>query len=294
MSLLQKKRRFLPLLIPFILVLIFFSMAGRSIRRATWYEEILWNIISPPQRAFSSISETFSNTWSNYFMLIGIKKENDDLKIKVSSLEDELISEREVSQENERLRALLSYHDSFPQKTLVARVIANDPRSEFKSVTINRGYADGVEPLMPVIGPKGLVGKVGEVGAHVAKVLLVTDPNSAVDAMVQRSRARGLLIGEVSRTVMRPGFYLTRLEYLRRVSDIRDGDVVVTSGLDRIFPPGVPVGTLHDLKNTRYGVFREAVVVPFENMTELQEVLVLLSRADVIAGAASPVAKETK
>jgi rod shape-determining protein MreC len=294
MSFFLKKRRFLPLLIPFILALIFFSMTGQSVRRATWYEELLWNVISPPQKMLSSISDSFSDLWSNYFILVGVKQKNDDLEIKVSTLKNELIAGREVFKENERLRALLSYHDSFPQKTVVARVVANDPRSEFKSVTINRGYSDGIEPLMPVIGPKGLVGKIGEVGANVSKVLLITDPNSAVDAMVQRSRARGLLIGEVSRTVMRPGFYLTRLEYLRRVSDVRDDDVVVTSGLDRIFPPGVPIGTLHDLKNTRYGVFREAVVVPFESMTELQEVLVLLSRADVISGSASPVSKETK
>jgi len=288
----KKKRRFLPLLVPFILVLIFFSMTGRSVRRAPWYEEAFWNVISPPQRVLSSLSESFSNLWTNYFALVGLKKENESLKIEISSLKNDLIAEKELSKENERLRSLLSYHDSFPQKTLVARVIANDPRSEFKSLTLNRGYSDGVEPLMPVIGPGGLVGKIGEVGSNISKVLLITDPNSAVDAMVQRSRARGLLIGEVTRTVMRPGFYLTRLEYLRRVSDVKNDDVVVTSGLDKIFPPGIPIGTLNDLKNTRYGVFREAVVVPFENMAELQEVLIILSRAEVVSGAMPSMAKD--
>lgn len=280
MSFFQRKRRFLPLLVPLLLVLIFFSLTGRSVRRVPWYEQALWNIVSPPQRALSAIGDGLHGIWEHYVALVGASRENDELRARIAELEGKLVTSEEARQENERLRALLSYRQTFPQEMLMARVIASDPRAEFKSITIDRGYKDGVEPLMPVVGPRGLVGKVGEVAAHTARVLLIIDPNSAVDAMVQRSRARGLVVGTADRAMLRAGHYLTRLEYLRRVSDIRDGDVVVTSGLDRAFPSGIPVGTVHDMEKNRYGVFREASVVPFEDMAELQEVLVILNRTD--------------
>ena len=275
MGLFQKKRRFLPWFIPFILALIFLSLTGRSVRRAPWYEEAIWHLVAPPQRLLRKTSTAVVRTWSHYIGLIGVSKENDSLKQRIAELEGQLVRAREVVQENKRLKALLSYNNSLPQRTTLARVISSDPRAQFKSLTINRGYKDGVEPLMPVVGPRGLVGKVGRVAAHTARVLLIIDPNSAVDAVVQRSRARGLVVGQASRTMLRSGHYLTRLEYLRRTSDVREGDVLVTSGLDRIFPPGIPIGTLHELKSTEYGVFKEAVVVPFEDMAELQEVMVL-------------------
>jgi rod shape-determining protein MreC len=185
----------------------------------------------------------------------------------------------EALQENARLAALLDYRKSFERTTVVARVIANDPRAEFKSITIDRGSADGIPLLAPVVGPRGLVGKVGTVGSHEARVLLINDPNSAVDAFVQRSRVRGLIVGSAWRTELKAGYYLTRLEYLKRTSDIQEGDIVVTSGFDRVFPPGIPIGTVHDISASRYGVFSEASVVPFENLAELTEVMVVLPSA---------------
>jgi len=278
MAIFQRKTRILPLLIPLLLILIFISLTTRTARRAPWYEELFWNLIYRPQRIANSVSDNMSDLWHHYVALIGAQKKNDVLTKRVAKLEGELIYSVELEEENKRLRDLLAYHDSFPYTTIVARVIANDPKAEFKSITINRGNKDGVKPLMSVVGPKGLVGRVGKVGSRFSQVLLIIDPNSTVDVLVQRSRARGLVIGTARRTELRPGYYLSRLEYLRRVSDVSDGDVVVTSGFDQVFPPGIPVGTISGLTKSRYGVFREATVVPFENMAELQEVLVLLRR----------------
>lgn len=285
MALFGKKIRILHVVVPLVLALIFFSLTARSFRRAPWYEEVLWTMLSPPERILTGIGDAADGAWHRYLALIGVQEENDRLREVVAELRTERYRCEEVHQENERFRALLAYHDSFPQRTIVARVIANDPRAEFKSVTINRGAADGVGPLMPVVGPRGLVGKVGMVTAHDARVILITDPNSAVDVMVQRSRARGMVVGAAWHTELKAGYYLTRLEYLRSVSDIKDGDVIVTSGLDTVFPPGIPVGTVTDLRLSRYGVFRDASIVPFEEMAELQEVLVLLSRAEISTAA---------
>lgn len=264
-------------MLPLLLALIFFSFTSMKMRRAPWYMEAVWNIIAPPQRLASGIMDGIKGSWDRYVALIGVEEERAELQKRVGLLEGELARAREIEKENERLRALLSYHDAFPQETTVATVISNDPRAEFKSITINRGSKHGVKPLMPVIGPRGLVGKVGTVGRGHARVLLITDPNSAVDVLVQRSRARGMVVGQAWRAELESGYYSARLEYLRRVSDIRDGDVVVTSGFDLVFPPGIPVGTVRDVGTTRYGVFTKADVVPFEDMSELQQVLVVLS-----------------
>ncbi len=260
-----------------MLALIFFSFTSTKMRRAPWYKEAFWNIIAPPQRLASAVIDGVKGSWNRYIALIGVEEERDALSKEVANLQGELARTREVDKENERLRALLGYHDAFPQDTIVATVISNDPRAEFKSITINRGSKHGVKPLMPVIGPKGLVGKVGTVGSGQSRVLLITDPNSAVDVLVQRSRARGMVVGQAWRAELESGYYIARLEYLRRVSDIKDGDIVVTSGFDIVFPPGIPVGTVRDVSTTRYGVFTKADVVPFEDMSELQQVLVILS-----------------
>lgn len=282
MALFGKKVRLLNIILPLLLALLFFSFTGTGFRRAPWYEEILWRIISPPQEFFSGIGRSVAGTWHRYVALVDVQAQNDALRRRLSDVEGKQIQAQEMEEENKRLHALLAFRNTFAQRTLIARVIANDPRAEFKSITIDRGARDGIVPMMPVIGPRGLVGKVGKVAAHEARIILVTDPNSAVDVMVQRSRARGMVVGAAWHTELKAGYYLTRLEYLRGVSDVRDDDVIVTSGLDAVFPPGIPVGTVSNLRLSRYGIFREANVVPFEEMAELQEVLILLSKVETM------------
>ena len=271
----QKKSK-LRLLLPVILILLFLSLMPRAQKRMMWYEQMLSNIVAPFQWVFSSAGDGLTGIWNGYISLVGTSKENKELKKENALLKGKLTSMEEIKSENERLRGLMNYRDVFGMESVVTRVVANDPRAEFKSVMINKGAKDGIKLYMPVVGPKGLVGRIGRVTNGSAQVLLLNDPNSAVDAMVQRSRARGLLIGASSRTKLKTGNFLTRLEYLRRVSDIQDDDVIVTSGLDGVFPPGLPVGTVHGIRKSQDGIFKEAEVVPFENFQELQEVMVLL------------------
>jgi len=271
----QKKSK-LRLLLPVVLVLLFLSLMPRAQKRMMWYEQILSNAVAPFQWVFSSMGDGIDGIWDGYFNLVGTARENKELKSENARLKGKLTTIDEVKSENERLRNLMNYQDVFDMESVVSRVVANDPRAEFKSVMIDKGVKDGIKLYMPVVGPKGLVGRIGRVTNGSAQVLLLNDPNSAVDAMVQRSRARGLLVGASARTKLKTGNFLTRLEYLRRVSDIHDADVIVTSGLDGVFPPGLPVGTVHDIRKSQDGIFKEAEVVPFENFQELQEVMVLL------------------
>lgn len=270
------KKSKLKVLLPIVLILLFLSLMPRAQKRMMWYEQVFANLVAPFQLVFTSAGDGLSNMWNSYLSLVDTERENIKLKADNARLTGELTRMEEVRSENERLRNLLGYHDVFGMKTVATRVVANDPRAEFKSVMIDKGKSDGIELYMPVVGSKGLVGRIGRVTNGSAQVLLLNDPNSAVDAMVQRSRARGLLIGASARTKLKTGHFLTRLEYLRRVSDIRDDDVVVTSGLDGVFPPGLPVGTVHHITKSQDGIFKESEVVPFENFQELQEVMVLL------------------
>lgn len=278
MTLFGRKIRVFHIVLPVILVLLFFAFTGRGSRRAPWYEEAFWRMLSPPQRLCTSIDRGLGGLWHRYADLVDLQQENDELRSRLLE-EDRLRAEvQEVEAENARLRTLLAYRERFRGEGIVARVIANDPRAEFKSILIDRGTEDGIEPLMPVMGPRGLVGKVGKVAAHEARVILITDPNSAVDVMLQRSRVRGMVVGAAWHTELKAGYYLTRLEYLLSASDVLEGDAVATSGLDGIFPAGLPVGTVTDLRLSRYGIFRDANVIPFEEMAELQEVLVLVAK----------------
>lgn len=271
----QKKSK-LRLLLPVVLILLFLSLMPRAQKRMMWYEQMLSNLIAPFQWVFSSVGGGIAGVWDGYIGLVGAAHDNKELKKENALLKGKLTKMEEVKSENERLRNLLDYRDVFGVESVVARVVANDPRAEFKSIMINKGVKDGIKLYMPVVGPKGLIGRIGRVTSGSAQVLLLNDPNSAVDAMVQRSRARGLLTGAAARTRFKTGNFLTRLEYLRRVSDIHGNDVIVTSGLDGVFPPGLPIGTVHGIRKSQDGIFKEAEVVPFENFQELQEVMVLL------------------
>jgi len=276
MTLSPHKKSRLRLLIPVLLVLLFLSLIPQTKKRAFWYEQMLANLVAPVQWVFSSLSGGVQSVWQGYFALVGAEKENKDLRAENARMRGALVELEEERQENQRLRGLMGYREAFSMQSVMARVVANDPRAEFKSLMIDRGSDDGIQLYMPVVGPRGLVGRVGRISRGSAQVLLLNDPNSAVDAMIQRSRTRGVLIGAVARTQLKSGHYLTRLEYLRRVSDIRDNDVVVTSGLDQVYPPGLPIGTVRGIARSQDGIFKEAEVVPFENFQELQEVLVLL------------------
>lgn len=276
MALLSRKKSKLRILIPLALVLFFLTLIPQTQRRAPWYEQVLGNLLAPVQALFSWAGEGVGSIWTGYISLVGAQEENEKLKKDNDKMRGALVEMEGVKRENERLLSLLGYREAFEIRSTAARVIANDPRSEFKSLVIDRGADDGVELYMPVVGPKGLVGRIGRVSKDSSLVLLLNDPNSAVDAMIQRSRARGMLVGSLVNTELKSGFYLTRLEYLRRVSDVRQNDVVVSSGLDGILPSGLPIGTIHHITSSKYGIFKEAEVVPFENFQELQEVLVLL------------------
>ena len=198
--------------------------------------------------------------------------ENDRLKERILELEAERDRLLEAGATNLRLRELLELRSELPSISLTARVIANSASTWFHSFTLNKGSADGVRKGMAVVSPVGVVGQVVAVTSRSAKVLLVTDPYSGVDVFVQRSRARGIVSGSVDNGPI--------MKYVKRSEDIQEGDRLITSGLDGVFPKGLSVGTVTKVRKKSFGLFQFVTVTLAVNPARTEEVLVVLAGAD--------------
>jgi rod shape-determining protein MreC len=216
----------------------------------------------------SGLSSFIEEIWRDYFDLVGVRAENRKLS-GVISRQNRLISElSEERLENGRLRRLLNYKTRTGQRYVTAKILAWDPGPFHQAIVIGAGEEDGIYLDSAVITLDGIVGRVAELAPHYAKVLLVTDLSSGVDAFVSRNRVSALMTGGG------PG-KLT-LEYVRKAEDVRLGDLVISSGLDGIFPPGLPLGTVTFVDKMSMGFFMRAEANPRVDMTTLEEVLVVL------------------
>jgi rod shape-determining protein MreC len=194
------------------------------------------------------------------------------LSARVQALELEQQRLQSVQAEAERLRKLLGFAElSGERRFLGARVIGIRLGPVGRQLlTIDRGGDDGVAPMMPVVVTEGVVGRIHAVAGRTADVLVLTDLNSSVAVRVDRTRARASVRG-----LGKPD--LCRLDYALRTEDVIEGDPLVTSGTDGVFPRGLPVGKITQLDRRQHGLFQDARVVPAVDVTRLEEVLVLTS-----------------
>ncbi|GBC64072.1 rod shape-determining protein MreC [Desulfonema ishimotonii] len=226
-------------------------------------------VAGPFQEMASQAIRFIKKTWYHYFSLVSVAHENDRLLLDLGRArkENNRIGELELS--NSRLRNLLNFKQDMDFKVVAAEVIGKDPSPWFKSLMINKGDADGLRKGLPVVMPEGVVGVITSTAGHYSKVLLIIDQNSAVDALVQRTRARGVIKG--GGVTGQCSFH-----YLLRRHDVEVGDTVVSSGLDGVFPKGLPVGHISKVNQHIPGIFKEVTVSPHTNFETLEEVLVIL------------------
>ncbi len=255
-----------------IIVLIAVNVIVLSVnsRRYTTFglERIAISFISPFQELVTRSIRFTKDIWYHYFDLVSIARENAVLKrqLNVASEKNNLWKETDLA--NSRLRTLLDFQKSITELVVAAEVIGKDPSAWFKTVIIDKGQADGLTRGLPVVMPQGIAGQVIEVSNHYSKVMLITDRNSAVDALVQRTRARGVVKGESAEQL--------RLAYVLRKKDVQVGDVVVSSGLDGIYPKGLRIGVVAQVIEHEADIFHEVVIAPFVDFEKLEEVLVVL------------------
>jgi rod shape-determining protein MreC len=221
------------------------------------------------QQGTASVLYGVRNLWGNYVALRGVRGENEALRKQVAELEVRLQEQRAIAARAVRLQELLDMRATISAPTLAAEVIAGNPNPDLLTVTIDRGSADGIHENMAVIAPKGVVGRViGPVASHAARVQLLIDRNAAAGALVERSRAGGMV-------VWHEGDPPLRLDLVSNLADVKVGDVVVSSGVDGIYPKGFVIGTVES-SETGPGLYRVIGVRPAVDFRGLEEVLVLL------------------
>jgi len=270
-------------------LLVYNSVAGPG-RRASPLSRAVLSLMSYPQAMVAHTAFAIGDTWDDYIALRGVKKENRRLR---KELEELSFSNQKLKEEVARLRMNLPGEVWPDIKLLSAKIIGLPARSDMKVVTINKGVSDGISYGMPVVCGRGVAGRIiggggsRKVPLHSSQVLLVTDPRCRVDALVYRmdsektpdpecpwnpdnwfqTRVRGVVQGNGRRL---------KLKFVERGSNVERGDMVVSSGLGGVFPKGLLLGRVSNVKEPDTGLTLDIDVEPAVDLNSLEEVKVLL------------------
>lgn len=230
-------------------------------------ESVLLEVLRPFQVSISRLSQGASAIVQNYLDLIHAREENVHLRAELAKVKGDEARLAELEIENRHLGELLELRDALGVDSIAANVIGSDANGLARTVVLGQGSTDGLRPGMPVLSIQGVVGKIIATSEHASRVLLIDDHNSALDAFDQRSRARGIIAGMVDDGII--------MKYVDRSQDIRIGDVVVTSGLDGIFPRGLLVGTVKGVSRGGPGLFLSVTVAAAVDFRSLEQVMVV-------------------
>lgn len=217
-----------------------------------------------------SLQDAGTGFWNRYFDLVSVREENERLKRQVENLQARLLGYGEDLAELKRLRDLIQLPVDESWRPLGARVLAGrmGPNAVLDSITISRGYATGGRPGTPLVTHLGLVGRVLKASAHTATVLLLTDPGSRIAVFSQNSRAPGILVGQGTGHAL-------EVNFVQRDANIKEQEVLITSGLDGKYPKGIPVARVLSVAPSDYTQFLAIKAVPLVDLQHLEEVLLL-------------------
>ncbi len=240
--------------------------------RTNSLDQVILQFSAGIQSLATAAARWVSGALEDYVYLVEVQEENDRMRAEIARLtqrEEQLSAE---ALENRRLRSLLSLRERLGGDVIAAQVIGRDVTSYFRvtRIEVDRGERDHVREGMPVVAARGLVGQIRRTWGRYSDVLLLVDAGSAVDVIVQRTGARGMLrgTGEDER-------YMSRIEYLGRDDEVRVGDLIHTSGLGQRFPASILVGRVTRIVRSDSGMFQEVEVAPAVDFSTLDEVLVL-------------------
>ena len=239
----------------------------QSARRFGWYDRPFSFVAGLVEHSFFAFSEGIRGTTRQYIDLIDIKKENKDLRAQIQELQTRLQQMNDITQEVNRLRHLLDFREQAKMELVAARIMSRDLLSDHSTVRIDKGTSQGLKAGMAVITTEGVVGHVFRPEAFTSQVLLVNDRYSVVDGIVERSRARGLVEGRSQSSLI--------LQYVEKSEDIKKGDIIITSGLDNIFPKGFPVAMVENVENKPYAVALKVELKPIVDADKIEEVFII-------------------
>ncbi len=255
-----------------LFILITFSILSLSLSSRQPYPaygpgRVAIALVAPFQKAIVGTTRFFRDIWEHYFSLVMVREENDRLAMENRQLKTLQHQFEEASRMNDRMRDLLGLVKKIKAPAIASMVVGKDPSPWFQTVMVDKGTDDGVTKGDPVINAQGVVGIVVDASAQYAKVMLITDPNSAVDAVVQHNRARGILKGGAAGVCV--------LNFVQRKHQVNVGDVVVSSGMDQVFPKGLPVGRVATVVKQDAGIFQDVTVTPAVDFERLEEILII-------------------
>lgn len=271
---LKKLRNVLMVWLALLAGLAIFSSFSQTGRDYFPVESSLVDGILPVFSFFTSIKSGLESRWGHYISLTETQMENALLKKQLVQLKQENIRLREMGSANERLTKLLQLKREIPGPLVVAEVVGKSPSPFLQAFFINKGRKDGLVRGMPVLLPEGVVGRLEKTSGHFSKVLLLNDPSFAVDCLSQRSRVRGILTGI-------PGGGNCQVKYVPRNEDIKAGDIMITSGLDQLYPKGLILGRVLRVVSQVKGNFLFIEVVPECKLSQIEEVQIFQKRPPI-------------
>lgn len=237
-----------------------------------WYNRPFSFLAGATQNLFFSFSDGVRGTTALYLDLINIKKESAKTQAEIRELKTRLAAMDELHKENERLTALLDFRAQSKMELVAARVMAKDLISDHNTIQIDKGTHHGLKAGMAVITTEGVVGYIFRPEAFTAQVLLISDRFAVVDGIVARSRARGIVEGKSQGGCA--------LRYVEKTEDIQVGDLIVTSGIDNIFPKGFPVAKVESLENKSFSVSMKVELRPIVDPDKVEEVFIIRNAAN--------------
>jgi rod shape-determining protein MreC len=233
-------------------------------------EVVTFGAFAEVQRGAASLTGSIRDAWSGYGNLRGVRAENEALRRELGELQVQFQQERALAGRARQLELLLGFQKELQVQTIPASVIGASASLDFRGITIDRGTNTGVSANMAVIAPTGLVGRIVTPTTHASKVQLLIDRNAAAGALVERSRAQGIVIGS--------GVDMLRMDFVPATADVKVGDAIVTSGVDGIYPKGFAIGKVEQVDNGN-GIYKAIRVRPSVEFNRLEEVLIVRAPA---------------
>lgn len=238
----------------------------------TMFQSFFIDAIAPIQEGMVSGQGWIEGIASNYFYLVGLKKENIGLLKKLDELSQDVFSLKNVQDENKRLRALLEFGETIPVKKTSAQVIGWDASNEFNTIRINKGSNDGVSKNSPVVNSKGLIGIISSTSSNYSDVQTLLDFNYKVDVLVGENRTHAILEGS--------GRSNGKLKYVTNASTINVDDILKTSGFSPFYPKGIRVGKVTSVERNEYELTQKVLVEYFVDFSQIEEVVILSKRVE--------------
>jgi rod shape-determining protein MreC len=272
----KKKKNIKKIILVFLIVAVLLGIiritSSNERTQLTHLEIFLRDAVAPLYSGVMRVSTTMSNISNSITSYNDLLEENNKLKEQVRQLSLQNSQMEEYRNENKRLRQLLDFKEAQKDSMdlMSAKVIGRNISNWFDTIVLDRGTNDGIRKNMPVINHEGLIGRVVAVSRNTSEVMLLLDTESAVGAMNQKTRSLGVIEATTS------GEYPLQMIHLTHDAPVEIGDVLITSGLGKIFPKGLKIGYVADIIMSPTGLVKQAMVVPYADFSRLEEVFIVL------------------